>query len=92
MHAAVLTASGGLALAAMIAGGAGADQIENIIDQTSQAEFKSYLRVLTGVDPVPGDPPYYLSNRWSFGDDIHIAGQWILEQFESFGLDASLAR
>jgi hypothetical protein len=90
VHAAVLTASGGLALAAMIAGGAGADQIENIIDQTSQAEFKSYLRVLTGVDPVPGDPPYYLSNRWSFGDDIHIAGQWILEQFESFGLDASL--
>ncbi len=79
-----------LVVAALLVGNAPADSVEDIINQASLEEFYSYLRVLTGVDPVPGDPPYYLENRYSFGDDIHVAGQWILEHFESLGLVASL--
>jgi len=79
-----------LALVAFFVTDARADSVEDIINQASVEEFQSYLRVLTGVDPVPGDPPYYLENRWSFGDDIHVAGQWILEHFDSLGLAASL--
>jgi hypothetical protein len=67
-----------------------ADQTEGIINQTSIAEYQSYLRVLTGVDPVPGSPPVYLQNRYSFGQDILVAGQWIQNQFTSFGLSSTL--
>ncbi len=67
-----------------------ADQTEDIINQASIAEYQSYLRVLTGVDPVPGDPPVYLQNRYSFGQDIWVAGQWIKDQFTSFGLSSSI--
>ena len=90
MRKTMLMVLAGLALAAFVAPPAAADEIEDIIDQTSLDEYYSYLRVLTGVDPVPGDPRHYLTNRYSFGSDIHIAGQWVFDQFESFGLDASL--
>ena len=90
MRATVLIVSAGLACAALFVAEAGADQVEDIINQASVEEFHEYLRVLTGVDPVPGEPPVHLANRYSFGEDILIAGQWILELFESFELDASL--
>jgi len=71
--------------------GAGASTIENIINQAGLSEYQSYLRVLTGVDPViQGPPSAYLSNRYSLGADIHVAGQWIYDQFDAFGLNASL--
>jgi len=63
-----------------------ADEIENIIQQATLDEYMSYLRVLTGVDPVPGDPPYYLKNRYSFGSDILVAADWLEGRFELFGL------
>ncbi|MHC4414708.1 MAG: M28 family peptidase [Planctomycetota bacterium] len=88
MRAATLIASVGLSLAAVPVDGA-RDEVGDIINQAALAEFELYLRVLTGVDPVPGEPPYYLQNRYSFGTDILIAGQWILEHFEAIGLDAS---
>ena len=89
MRTTSLIASCGVTVATCLAGGARADEISNIINEVTLAEYESYLRVLTGVDPVPGEP-YHLSNRWSHGDDIHLAGQWILQHFESLGLDASL--
>ncbi|MFQ5807168.1 MAG: M20/M25/M40 family metallo-hydrolase [Phycisphaerae bacterium] len=78
-----------LVLLALFVANAGADEIEDIINQASLGEFHSYLRVLTGVDPVPGDPPVYLENRWSFGEDIHVAADWILDHFGALGLVAS---
>jgi hypothetical protein len=63
-----------------------ADEISDIIAQADVAEFQSYLRVLTGVDPVPTDPPYYLENRWSYGGDILIAADWIEQHFAAAGL------
>lgn len=67
---------------------AGADEVEVIIQQATLDEYMSYLRVLTGVAPIPGDPPYYLKNRYSFGTDIRKAANWLEAQFESFGLAA----
>jgi Zn-dependent M28 family amino/carboxypeptidase len=78
-----------VALAALTVPGAGADIVQDMINQASVAEFQSYLHVLTGVDPVPGTGGDYLENRYSFGTDIDIAGQWIHDQFASFGLTAS---
>ncbi len=80
----------GLVFAAGLVANAAADEIEKIINQVTLDEYQSYLRVLTGVDPVPGDPPHHLENRYSFGEDIRVAGQWIHDRFDSFGLDASL--
>ncbi len=76
-------------LAALFVSRAAAGQIEDLIDQVSLGEYQSYLRVLTGVDPVPGNPPYYLTNRYSLGQDIHVAGDWLQNQFASFGLNAT---
>lgn len=67
---------------------ASADPISDIISQATLEEYQGHLRILTGVDPVPGDPPYYLANRYSFGTDILVAGEWILNQFTSYGLSA----
>jgi hypothetical protein len=78
-----------LAMSLFVASAA-ADPIENIINQTSLGEYQSYLRVLSGVDPVPGNPPVCLLNRDSYGPLNQVAGQWIRGQFESFGLSASL--
>jgi Zn-dependent M28 family amino/carboxypeptidase len=78
-----------VAFAALAVPGAGADIVQDIINQASLAEFQWYLRVLTGVDPVPGTGGDYLENRYSFGTDIDVAGQWIHDQFASFGLTAS---
>jgi hypothetical protein len=89
VRATMLMVPAGLALAVFVAPPAAADAIGDIIDQTSLTEYEDYLRVLTGIDPVPDDPPVYVTNRYSFGDDILIAGQWIHDQFESFGLQAS---
>ncbi len=89
MRATVLIASTIFALAGLVVADAGADEIEDIVNQISLDEYHSYLRVLTGVDPVPGDPPYYLAGRHSLSTDIRIAGQWILEHFDSLGLAAS---
>lgn len=66
-----------------------ADEIRDIIDQIKLDEYQWHLRILTGVDPVPGRPGVFLQNRYSFGDDIRIAGQWIYERFDSLNLDAS---
>ena len=90
MRALVLTASLGLAFAGLFAGGVAADETEDIINQASLEEYHSYLRVLTGVDPVPGtDPPVYLTNRYSLYDEIHVAAQWIYDHFAALGLDTS---
>jgi hypothetical protein len=90
MRATSLIASCGVTLAACLAGGTSADGVSDIINEATLSEFQMYLRVLTGIERVPGTPPYFLSNRYSGGGDIHIAGQWILEHFESLGLTASL--
>jgi hypothetical protein len=84
LHAVAMVA--GLFLAAPVL----ADAIENIINQVTLAQYQSDLRILTGVDPIPGTPPVYLTNRYARGLQVHIAGQWIREQFASLGLDASL--
>ncbi len=89
MRTGISIVSLGLACGALFVNTAVADEVEEIINQTTLDEYQSYLRVLTGVDPVPDDPPYYLSDRYSFGDDIHVAGQWIFDNFTSFGLDPS---
>jgi hypothetical protein len=74
---------------ALLTGTAAADQIGDIINQASIAEFQSYERVLSGVDPVPGDPPVYLTNRYSLGPLAPVAAQWITDQFTSWGLNAT---
>jgi hypothetical protein len=78
-----------VAFAALAVPGAGADLVQDMIGQASLAEFQSYLRVLTGVDPVPGTGGYSLKSRYSLGSDIDVAGQWIHDEFASFGLTAS---
>ncbi len=91
MRATLLIASTVLLLAGLVVADARADEIEDIINQASLDEYQSYLRVLTGVDPVPdSDPPYYLQDRYSFAEDIDVAAQWILDHFDSVGLAASL--
>ncbi len=68
-----------------------ATSVTDIIDQVSLEEYYPYLQVLTGIDPVNSNKPFkYLTNRYSLGEDIHFAGQWISGEFDSFGLDASL--
>ncbi|UCD75025.1 MAG: M28 family peptidase [Phycisphaerales bacterium] len=89
MRVAILCVSAGLVLCAALPADGRGRGFEDVINQVTLDEFHDYLRVLTGVDPVPGDPPHYLTNRYSFGTDIHIAGQWIHDMFSSFGLDAS---
>jgi hypothetical protein len=89
MRAAALVVPVGLALVVLSAAPAGADPVEDIVNQVSLEEFHSYLRVLTGVDPVPGEPAVYLENRWSLGDDIQVAAQWIRGHFDSLGLITS---
>jgi Zn-dependent M28 family amino/carboxypeptidase len=78
-----------LALAALWPALAAGSIVDDIIAEASLSEFQGYLRVLTGVDPVPGGKPFYIRNRYSLGSDIKIAGQWIRNQFSSFGLNAS---
>ncbi|MHC4218853.1 MAG: M20/M25/M40 family metallo-hydrolase [Planctomycetota bacterium] len=90
MRANILIATCVLTLSVCFAGVTRADEVEDIINQVSLSEYESYLRVLTGVDPVPGPPLHNLQNRYSFGSDIHFAGQWIHDHFASLGLDASL--
>ncbi len=90
MRAATTIAAVGLTAAVLVATPTRADEIEVVIDQVDLDEYISYLRVLTGEDAVSTDPLYYLENRWSHGDDIHIAGDWILGFFDSLGLDESL--
>ena len=89
MRSVIVCAAVGLALSAPFGLEARGDGIEDVINQVTLSEYEDYLRVLTGVDPVPGDPPHYLTNRYSFGSDIHVAGQWIHDVYASFGLDAS---
>ncbi len=81
----------GFFLVASLAIAAGrADDIGNIIDQATIDEYQGYLRVLTGVDPVPGvTPPTYLPNRYSYYNDIRVAGQWVADEFAAWGLSAS---
>ncbi len=66
-----------------------ADDVRGILDQLTLDQYKSHLRVLTGVDEVPGHPGVFLQNRYSFGDDIRIAGDWMYNRFESLGLSPS---
>lgn len=67
-----------------------ADQVDDIVGQASIGEFQSYLRVLTGVDPVPVNPPVYLTNRYAPGPQARAAATWIQARFAAFGLDAAL--
>jgi hypothetical protein len=90
MRAKTLIASCGVLLGGGLAGGARADLLQDIINEVSLTEYESYLRVLTGVDAVPGPPLFYLENRYSMGSDIHVAAEWIRAHFESLGLNASL--
>ncbi len=65
-----------------------ADEIGDILNQFTTAEYQSYLRALTGVDPVYTNPPYYLTNRYSRGQGGQIAADWLLDRFQSFGVAA----
>ncbi len=68
-----------------------ATSVAEIVDQVTLPEYLSYMRVLTGIDSVtPTKPFQYLENRYSLGDDIHVAAQWIQGKFDSFGLDTTL--
>jgi len=81
----------GLACVGLVVARAPADEIEDIISQVTLEEYQSYLLVLTGVNPIPFSfPPYYLTDRYSFGFDIQVAGEWIHDHFAALGLDASL--
>lgn len=92
MRARLLIAGTGLALATLFAPAAVADEaVLNIINQATLAEYQTYLRVLTGVDPIPGsNPPVFITNRYSYGNENRIAGQWIYDHFDSLGLNVSL--
>jgi hypothetical protein len=79
-----------LLAAALCAAVSRADDITQIINQATLGEYQGYLRVLTGVDPVPGvTPEKHLQNRYSYYNDIRVAGQWIADQFAALGLNAS---
>jgi hypothetical protein len=66
-----------------------ADLLGDIADQVSIAEYQSYLRVLTGVDPAPGTN-YHIPDRWSLGvQGIYVAGDYIYNHFASAGLEPS---
>lgn len=80
---------GALVVARLLVGNAAADQIENIINQASVAEFQSYERVLTGIEPVPEDPSIYLTNRYALGPQAPWAAQWISDQMASSGLNVT---
>jgi hypothetical protein len=67
-----------------------ADALEDIINQASISEYQSYLRVLTGVDPTPNWPYAYFANRASFTPQGVLAGQYLEQQFKSFGLEAKV--
>jgi Zn-dependent M28 family amino/carboxypeptidase len=77
-------------LAGACAWGAWASAIDDIANQASTSEFQAYLRVLTGVDAVPGSPGTYITDRYSFGTNIDVAAGYISGQFSSWGLSASL--
>lgn len=68
-----------------LAGSAVADQVSDILSQATLPEFQSYLRVLTGMDPLPGDPPVYLPNRYATSQNARRAGSWLMNQFTSWG-------
>jgi hypothetical protein len=78
----------GAALACVCA--AAATTTQDVVNQVALPEYMSYLRVLTGVDAVPGSPPFYLTNRSSFSLQGQVAAQWMQEQMASWGLDTSL--
>jgi hypothetical protein len=63
---------------------------QDVVDQVTLPEYMSYLRVLSGVDAVPGSPPTFLTNRSSFGVQGRVAAQWMQEQMANWGLAASL--
>ncbi len=68
---------------------AAADQVSEIIAQATLPEYQSYLRVLTGLDPIPGDPPRTITGRYASSDDARAAGAWIQNQFSAWGLTAT---
>ncbi len=80
----------GLLLAAVLAGRAAGDQVQDIINQASVGEYQSYMRVLTGVDPVPGQLGVRVPNRYALWLHVHLAEQYIADEFQSFGLSTSL--
>jgi Zn-dependent M28 family amino/carboxypeptidase len=80
----------GLLFTLLLAGSAAGDQIGDIINQATLGEYQSYLRVLTGVDPVPGDTPAWILNRYAMGPFVHLAGQYIRDEFQSFGLNTAV--
>ena len=77
-------------LAGACLSGAWASAIDDIVNQASTSEFQSYLRVLTGADPVPGSPGAYITDRYSFGSNINVAAAYMQNQFASWGLSTSL--
>jgi len=66
-----------------------ASLVDDIVNQASTSEFQSYLRVLTGVDAVPGSPGTYITDRYSYGSNIDVAAQYMRDQFDSWGLNTS---
>ncbi|MCP3904117.1 MAG: Zn-dependent exopeptidase M28 [Planctomycetes bacterium] len=89
MHARHLTVFVVAAAVLHFAAPVGAVDVEDLIDQVTLAEYQSYLRVLTGVDVVPGHAPHSLTNRYSFGADIHVAAAWMHAHFDGLGLETS---
>ena len=75
MNGLIRRAGVAFSLLGTLIGPAAGDPIEDIIDQVTLTEYQSYLRVLTGVDPVPGEPPIYLPTRYMYTPQSQVAGQ-----------------
>jgi hypothetical protein len=69
-----------------IAAAGQADPIIPIINQVTPTEYQSYIRLLSGADPLYSNPPYYLTTRQSRSWGANIAADWLTERFESWGL------
>jgi hypothetical protein len=69
----------GLLLAAVLAGRAAGDQIQDIINQASIGEYQSYMRVLTGVDLAQSETPARILNRYAPGLHVRLAAQYIAD-------------
>ncbi len=62
-----------------------ADVIADTIRQVTLPEYQGYLRVLTGIDPVPGTPPVYLTNRYTTYPEARVAANWLAAQLTGWG-------
>jgi hypothetical protein len=60
--------------------------LEDLLAQVDLPGYMSYIQPLTGVTPLPLDPPVTIRGRNSYREDAFLAGSWIAQEFESYGL------